>query len=776
MADEFGLTKSVSAVPGGQEVQPLQQREGLSLTLASTPFSQELERIASHPTIIGDLASKMTVAASSKQADIVGDWLGENPQGDLLPGITNFDKRLEQAYSAKSAAVLSNQLQEMTNNGLDELNASFKLNPQAVAKFSQNMQETAKNIISLAPSSVRSQLENNYVSTLTAKNHELNAKIQAEQKADTRDMVNTANARASKDAFNNSVAGTQDEDWVIAMKQTLKEQREAGIITRKEEEAYYQEYKLNSESGKATREAIDAKANGKLESYLRDLPQKLSKRLPATESMAVLDNVMSYMGKIKSAESQDNQLILSELNRARVEGSLTTSMLIGAQSQLPEADYNNFITSLYSKKSSVTEKERRVTALADNFNNIEIMGRAKADDKDTAFDILTDKKLSKNPNQDRFQVQTGLAKVAGAEIPGYTKTVSNMLLKGPIDAAYQAHLAIESITDNPETAANLSSLNTQSKALNSVFKTQLQAGVPAADALALARKQVFEVKEDEIEFRKRQWKEIEKSHYSDPDQMQSKVRKIIGAKNHWFRANDKIPNLSAITNRVMAAFKQNYLATGDEDAAIDMLQKSLSQVYGYSTMNGQEEFVYLPIEKIAGIGLDNHEAIQYDIFDNLQPQLEATKSAYDKGNLDFYYTMDFEDGRALMNKHYRGSNPNSGDVETFNIQVTASPMLQRTNNRQQPVSGFYDVSLINDKGNIVDFVTASTGGVHTFGYRPNIARIKQMAAAKAIGVIPSFVQPSPLTKKKDNNPLNFDAIGKGMYGYNDSNPLNFEGR
>ncbi len=771
------IAPTVGSVPAGnQPVQTLERQVAPQYQTQTTDYGSAFKALATTPTMLGEIGSKLTVAAASKQADIIGDWLGQSPGGDIIPGITSFDKQVEQSYLSKSNAVLSNQLNTLLNKSMEELNQTMKLNPQNVQAFTQSVQKSAEGILKLAPSSVRSHLEDSFGSTLLAKQHMFNTQLQNESKADTQDQIKVSNSQTGKNAFNNAVAGTIDDKYLATYKNALRMQREAGDITRKEEEAFYADAVSNYYSGTAVRGAVEAKkaqqiakaqnADGKAqvpvdqpEKYMRNLPDQLLKQLTPSQTISVLDNTNAYMNKINATEHQDNQLILSELKRSRAEGTLNTAQLVTAQQNLEPSEFNDFMTSSYGLNARKNEAQQNITALANNIGNLEAFSRSSTKEKNGAYDELTDRKMQKNPSADKFKVQTGIAKGAPGAIPAYVGMVDSMMLNGDVNTAFRASQAITSIGSNPATEANLLGLSKTASQVNSVFRNLTGANVPADQALEMARKQVMSITEDERKQRELAWGEVYKHDFSTYQDRENAAKSFIGAKNHIFN-HDDIPDLPAITNKAMELLHSNFVSTNNYEAAKEQTSKTLSQVYGYSYANGKKQMVYLGIEKMANIGADKlgMAAIHQDATDNLKPQLEATKASYKAGNIPYYYELENTKDGMRMTKIWRSAKGGEGLKEQFNVQLTASPMLTRSNDPMNPVSGYYDVSLIDDKGNLTNFAVASASGAHTFGYRPNVQRLQNHYASLTEERRLSYIAPQTLFDNKEPGTQGFYDI------------------
>jgi len=268
------------------------------------------------------------------------------------------------------------------------------------------------------------------------------------------------------------------------------------------------------------------------------------------------------------------------------------------------------------------------------------------------------------------------------------------------------------------------------------------------------------------------------------------------------------------------------MMSGSTSIADDLTKKALQKSYGETHANGSKQKVFMPIESLAGIGTDAPEVVHADMEDNIATQLEATKAAYDSGNIDWYYRVgDRVKGQVKVDRVFRGVTKTElptqglvekGNIDLFNrpqvknkdgvstvfsmsigtdkgevliprvsdsgkilseedaiklyrdtgknlgifksikdattyaealhsqqdefyssqvvqplsVSIAASNNLQRTQNQAAPYAGYYDISLIDSNGFPAPIATVSTGPIHQFAYRPDLARIKAMYAYK----------------------------------------------
>jgi len=248
-------------------------------------------------------------------------------------------------------------------------------------------------------------------------------------------------------------------------------------------------------------------------------------------------------------------------------------------------------------------------------------------------------------------------------------------------------------------------------------------GIPIDQAWAMAREQIYNQTPEQKEIRELGYREYVKDNLSNPDQIMHKAKKLLNAP--FFT---DIPDMPYVANRVNRLWKDWYMATGSTKSADKLTAESLKHSYGVTYANGVKQFVFMPIESVAGVTKQAAPIIHEDISKDVGYQLEATKAAYDEGVINWYYRVkersEKDSGPVKVERIYRGSGKNPGAIEEYSLQVTASNNLQMTANQASPYAGYYDIGLIDAKGQPAPIASVTTGQYQTLGYRPNIQFIQ----------------------------------------------------
>jgi len=712
-----------SPVGSGSKDIPVLERQVAPQVAGSLPgFEGAFSSAALTPTAMGVLSSNISMGAGIQLARNRGQLLGQQPEGNLLPPITDADKAFVESYNSQANATLSLRANALLNQGEEELNQSYKLTPQGISEFTQSSAKGLQAILQYAPDNLRPQLETKYASKLMDTSHSLNLQMTNQQKQEAKQQQMVYNESEVKDAFRLTYSGSASQGGADLkdFKKSLAQQRAAGIIDPKQEQALYDAAKLNYYSGLYSKGAAKALQDKTLPQYMRGMHERLPDNLSEIEKVQVMNNVMTHTSALTNAQAQDNQLIVSQLTRALSENTLTGSMLTEAQQQLPETQFNEFMTKFWNYKNKKQTEQNTVQELASNLTDSLIASQATPENLNKAFAALTQQGMIKHPGDDLIQVQSGIAKTAGTEIPAFSKEIDTLLTRGDPMQTYRAMRAYNDVHDfAPQ---NVSKVSKEARAIASIMDDLHQlSGMPVEDAWAQAREMVYPKNKEEAELREQQYKQYQKDNLATPDQVLNRAKSLL---NTPYFTN--VPDMPYVANRTMRVWKDWYMRTGDSKIADKLTTQSLKQSYGLTHINGSKQQVFMPVEKLAGIthpNSDSNKIIQKDIESNVSAQFTEGKEAYDKGTVNWYFEVKARqdnEGPVQVERIYRDSKVR----DTYFLNVTASNNLQLTRGGEAPYAGYYDIGIVDRNGFPVPNSIVSSTQSETFAYRPNIKAIQ----------------------------------------------------
>ena len=720
-----------------QPVQALERQVGTKAESQVPGFAQAFSSVALTPTIASEASSKVIAATGVKLAKIQGDYFADkNPNMHVMPSFTESDKAFENAYTSRSEQILGTQANELINQSREEAASAGQMSEGVINTFQASTAKGLQGILGNAPDSIRNQMMYQYQNQANEDAHKMRLKMISSQQEQQAQAQMSYNNNRVDNSFNTTFAeGLKEGSLNLELfKQDLDRQQTSGVISPKQHDALYDNARMNTYIGAFSKDVHDARDNEQLPEGHKDssiqtaaetlsgIYDKLPKEMPELEKNSIVGGVVGYAQKLRAAEDQSNQLKLSELNRATADGTINSSMLAAAESSLPPTEFNNFMSKFWTSTNKRSTEEARVRNISSNFNDPYTMADASPSDINKSFSALVNKSMADDPHQDEMVVKTGVAKSGGAEVPAFTNELNTMLTRGSSEQAYTAMLAYNEVSSyQPQ---NIKSMSKEGAAMAAVMGDLHQiAQVPLNDAWEQARDAIFNQKPEIRESRESQYKDYYKQNLSTEDQRLSRTSKLLDVP--FFT---DVPNMPYVTNSTMRLWKDWYVMTGDKGAADKLTKDSLKKNYDLTYANGLKQKVFMPVEMMAGIGTDAPEIVHQDISNSISGQLKETKDAYDAGDVDWYYRVDDGSinakGSVKVERIYRGEEGKQR-IDKYNVQVSASQNLQRTQNPASPYSGYYDVSLIDGNGFPVPLSVVSRGGTNAFAYRPNLKFINE---------------------------------------------------
>jgi hypothetical protein len=630
-----------------QNPEPIQSQVKLDATVGQAPFVEAFDSAALRPTLLGQMGSTIAQTAANSLATKMGYDEGMNPHGDLLPPLTEADKHYAQSYMAQSKNVLSLQLNRMLSDAQTQLSKAYKLTPQMIEDFKQQIGSGTAEILQNAPTGIKQQLGAQYANAIIGTTGALNRRMIAQNKEDAISNMKANDKNTDSAIIDNAITGSFDlaEKLYKEKIEQNKRQRETGMMTPLEEQTSNLAAKISFFTGVSNFKATEArnKKGDALAKYLTSLSDIKNKPadLSVSEWNTVGNNTLSYMRHLDALQQTDKNLILSELNEKLAKGDLVEQDILTAY-QSPsfnKTDLNELLTKLYNKQTRGSSRQEKINFLIDNFSSAQAHGEADPKIVNDSYRTLVQAVRQKNPNMLPMEAESSIAAISGGPIPAFLKTVANLSKSNNLDdvvAASNAYHRVQGVSPQ-----NVMGLPEEAYNFINAFDSfrQVNPGDPAM-ALAQTRNALAAKTPDEKKAIQETWNEVYRKNYSTPEKRSSLARKMLGV-NTLFNST-AVQNKAVTDDHITNLLEKFTLLTGgDVETAKDMTQKAVDNVYGDTWVNGRHEKAYLSVEKIANPG--NPEGttyfVQKDIANQLQKSFKMFKDAYDAGNSDFYYRL-----------------------------------------------------------------------------------------------------------------------------------------
>lgn len=628
-----------------QMPEPIEKQVRLEATVGSAPFSQSFDNAALHESLLGQLGSTIAQNSANALATRMGYDEGMNPHGDILPPLTEADKHYAQSYTAQSRNVLSNQINKMITDAQTEVSKTYRLTPEMIKQFTEQIGEGTAEILKNAPTGVRQELGAQYTSSIISSTGALQRRLVGQNKEDAIANMKIADKTTDSSILDNASGGNDQlakklyEDKVAQN----KKQRATGMMTALEEQTSNTSARLSYYSGLSNARALAAReAKGdELAKYLASLadPKNKPSDLSFSEWNTIGNNTLSLMRHMDSLQQTDKNLIMSELNEKLSMNQLTEQDILTAY-QSPSVnreDINELLTKLYTHQSRGSSRAARVTTLTENFSSPKAHGESTEQTINEAYNGLVRAFKEKNPNAAPMEAESSIAAISGGPIPSFLRTVANLAKSNNLDDVVAASNAYHRVQGS--SPQNIMGLNEDAYNFINAFDTfrQVNPGDPQT-ALAQARNALVTRTPEEQKAIEANWNAVYRKKYSTPERRHSFARKMLGV-NSFFNSTN-IQNQAVADDHITNLLgKYTLILGGDVEAAEQVTQKAVDNIYGDTWVNGRHEKGYLSLEKISGLGQGGTWFIQQDIVKQMDGAFKTYKEAYDAGNSDYYYRV-----------------------------------------------------------------------------------------------------------------------------------------
>jgi len=650
---ELDFSHNVSQIPAGAELPKGVGRQVSAETMQVPDFQSAVNNYAANTNWMSSVGSAVASAASSKFASKLGGELGKNPKGELWPSFTDFDKEVERSYATQAQATLGIQAQKLISQSNLELAAQPRIDEGMIAKAHKQVSLGLEQIYSMAPDSIRPQMEYQYSGVMTHQNEQLSHRMLTEQKEDARNTIELANKVNGQSAHALSLAGNdldENGDSVAAMLavQATKEAYESAvdmkIATPLEAKVAYDSARQSMLSGKYTRMALEAEAEGKLPDYLRSLADNNS--ISDVDRAPVVNNVVEYMNQQASLRLQDQQLKMAQFGVKLAEnpGDITGVELAQLQSQLTPLQSQkvklDFIQALNRNKSDNSKIEYVMAYWGDS----NVLARANPEIINKSFDKLVAQRVSSSNNGNNIPITKADAEVeiaasAGASVPVFTKSIQTKLSSGNPqmmeEAAQQMHKLYQM-----QAGHALAGLSDKDKAVFGAIETARNALDPT-EAMREVTNKIYNQDPAMFASNQQQW-----ANYVSSEMKSNKYHSNIDfALKQFGMSKDKFmnPALAHIYGTdILNNYASNFqLLNGDTVTAKRVTQREIDENYGDTGINGGKFKTLHPLEKVLGYTTsDVVPIIQRDIGNQLDVRFQPIKESFLRGETNEYWELE----------------------------------------------------------------------------------------------------------------------------------------
>lgn len=712
------------------EIQTLQPRAQLDITQKQGGWLNAMTELATTPNAIANFGVQMAENASQTYQKLRGIEAGKNPSNNLLPPITKADQAFVDGYSAQAQQTLGLQAQQLINQAQLDLNKNYQLSNGQIQAYKQNVAKGLQQIIDQAPYTIRSQLANQYTENLQSQVYKLNNQLITQQKNQSKENAGLY-VKSQFDQISDIImTGQGDPKTIYAnTEKYINDKQASGMWSPSEAETQRQALKQLYLNNSLAKQAVDAYQNKNLESYLSSLTNAPSKfdnlNISYQEWESARNHALNSIINYERFTSSEQNLLVSDAKIKFAQQGLPQTDIDALKQELQPQKFNELYGWILNQQNKKLAKQERITQLLANNSDVDVMARATSKEVDATYDATVAKIKSDAAYQGKFvsdaDAQFQAISTIPRAIPAVNSMFNNQLTNGDPATAIQAASQIKRIEDadlSGRLDSSFSSTNSAASLIAHTINEVLPFSASPEEAVAMARQIAFPTEE----------------------QKNAAIEKMQKFKKSYGNANKKIsfaksianvPDKSQVTDKssfyisVADAYADALQVFGNETLAKSWVQKGINQNYGTTTVNGKEEFTFMPIEKLLGMDKNSVPVIQDNIYNDVSRYVDNMKAIYDTNkNLGFYYELaprknydefsqavieqntanaketinEFLEAKPIkITKVYR-----NGDRVDYNLEVRSGPFAS-LGTRQDIMASGYDYILRNQEGAIESF-------------------------------------------------------------------------
>lgn len=664
------------------EIQTLQPRAQLDITQKQGGWLNAMTELATTPNAIANFGVQMAENASQAYQMLRGTEAGKTPSGNLLPPITKADQAFVQGYSAQAQQTLGLQAQQLINQAQLDLNKNYQLSNGQIQAYQENVAKGLQDIIDQAPYTIKADLANQYQGVLQNQVFQLNNKLLSQQKADSKEQAGIYLKTQFNQMTDAIMSGQGNAKAIYENSQKYINNKQAsGMLSPSEAESQRLASKQLYLNNSLAKQAVTAYQNKTLEPYLNSLTNVPEKFEDMNISYGEWESARNYaLNNILNYErftSSEQNLLVSDAKLKFAQNGLPQADIDALKQELQPQKFNELYGWILNQQKSNSSKQQRIMELLANNTNVDVMARATPDEVNGTYDA-TLAQIKNNvgipfrnlrPMSDSDAEFLAISTIPRA-VPSVNARLANQLTNGDAATAVQAASQIKRIQD-ADLSGRLNSSFSDTNSSSAIIAHEINRLLPFAaspeQAVAYARQIAFPTQE-------------QKNASIELAQEQKKKHGTAAGKISFAKSIVNIPNKSQVVDKssfyisVADAYTDALAVLGNKDSAKDWIQKGIKQNYGTTTVNGREEFTFMPIEKLTGMDKNAVPIIQDDIHNDVSRYVENMKTIYDSNkNLNFYYELaprkNYDEyAQAVLN-------PNNPDAkETINEFLEAKPI------------------------------------------------------------------------------------------------------
>jgi hypothetical protein len=727
MAD-LDFSRNVPATQEGAPLAKLQRQDRVEVT--PVPDLQgAISKYAQDTNVLSTIGASVAAKASNAIATKIGGELGKNPQGDLGPVITDFDKTMHESYRTQAQATLGLQANKLITDSNLEAAKATRITPDLIKKTNQSIASGLNSILQNAPDEIKPDLQLQFGNAQLHQADQLTERMIREGKEDFRNNTILANNQNAEDAHALAASGKFDEADRL-LKSTMARNNSAVAsnigFTPQQAKVGTDTVRQTIVAGKLQYQYEKAVKEKKQDEFLKNLANRPS-WISDADYPGAMESLRSYVSNKEALSSNYENLVMSDFKtKMAVDiGSITGNELQSALDKLSPTNASKLNLEYATAYKAYKKESYDQNNLALHWDDPTAQANASEKIKNNTFNGKVAYVMNQSPNTSRDDAEFQVAASAGADIPVFTTTMKKKLWGGDPGSMVSVAKQIDALQQSGNGHA-LAGLNEQDLALASDIKHNYNPADPASAARIITdnkENQDTTVRRDsEAAFSNMLFDNTRKNNTSTDDF----ILKTFGMQDSIFHGNkfDSPWAKSTYASDILSNYRTNFINTRrDNDRAISLTQQYVDNNYGKTSINGSSEWTLHPIEKACGFAEgEGTSIINKDIMRQLAKPLAKQKAKYDDKKTDVYWTMQ------TVTESKPGSLRLPGDVieRIHFIKHTREGVATKTEVYPLRLVGNnfnWDLNLETAHGPRSNFLEDPTIGVNT--YTPDIKWIKE---------------------------------------------------
>lgn len=595
---------------------------------------------------LSQIGAEVAQSASTQIAVSYGYQMGQDPKGDMLPPITDFDKHVTESYNSQAQATLSLRANKMMMDADSEVNQASRITPDLIAKTKQQMSQGLLNILGDAPTAVKTQLGYTFTNQLMTQTYNYQNKMIAQQKEDQKNNLVAALNDNARLASEFSMAGNQKaaDDLAERSKSMAKAGVSTNSITPDQANVASQTVADAAVNGKFINQAVAAKNSGNFEKWAKDFADADPKSLGITyaQKQAASNQVLSHIATLDALKSQDENLRSARMVNSIAEDvtGVTGSMMQDFKENVSPLKYEEMKLRYINAVKSQSQKGNGIDGVIQNFSSPETFARATEKEKNGAFDKLISYTQEKSKNggtpisQEDAEVQ--IAASAGGTIPAFVNGLTDKLASANPNYIESAAQQVHKLQAMGAGHA-LVGLSDQSKALYTKYEA-LRDSLDPTTAAREATDAVYNQDPDTERMNKEKWSSFLTTSLQGGTPPDKFALSQVG-----FKTSDFVnPGTAQVygTNILQKYGTYFQLLNGDRVSALKLTKQFVDDNYGHTGVNGGSNVTLHPLEKVLGYSdKDVVPYIQGDVMNQLNEKFQPIKQLYADKKTNEYWEV-----------------------------------------------------------------------------------------------------------------------------------------